>query len=873
MRTYRLLLHLYPAPFRHEYGDEMASILARRLRDASRPIGRATIWARAVWETLGNALLVHLDLLRQDLRYVARTLKRSPAFALTAVAIVALGIGALTAAFTVADFVLIRPLPYGDPNRLVQLWETTPGYLAMELSPLNFRDWMAAARSFESAGVSHSEALTMVTSAEPHRFEGAALSAGVLPTLGVSPIIGRAFNEADDAAGAPGTILLSYSLWQTEFGGDPGIVDRRIDAQMDIERDTFTVIGVMPRDFHYPSADAQFWVTTRFSADDYAPAERSNNWLIGVARLRPGVSREQAQAEASLIVSDLRRSYPEENKDTGARVVSLRDGVSVRSRLLLRALTAAAVCVLLVAGMNLANLLLARGLERRRELAVRAAMGAGRERVVRQLMTEHLLLAAVGGALGIGLAALGVPLLSQLVPSNLPIASSPTVDGRVVALAVALTALTGIAFGTVPAIRLGRHVDVDGLHEGVRAGGGRRERLRSALVLAEIAASVVLLVSAALLIRALLTIQGTDPGFGVNGVLTLRAELPVPQYTKVATRDAFHARVLHEVRALPGVEAAGFISFLPISRFRGGIWPVKVAGDADPSAGVRGANNVAALRYVTPGHFAAMAIPLTRGRDVTEADTQQRPFVAVVSESFARRYWPGQEPIGRHFGLAFADREVVGVVGDVRFRGLERTSEPQVYLPSRQVPDNWITFYAPRALAVRVASGPPSAFAPAVRAIIRHADPNVAVTEVQTLADMVDGDTASRATQVRVLGAFAAIAFVLAAVGLHGLLSFAVSQRTQEIGVRVALGAQPRDVVRMVVANAAELGAVGLSLGVVLAYAAGRSMEALLAGVRPSDAEALGAAVALTAVMLVAGTLVPVLRALRINPIAAIRSE
>ena len=742
----------------------------------------------------------------------------------------------------------------------------------MQLSPLNFRDWMTAARSFERAGVSHSEALTMITNGEPHRFAGAALSAGVLPTLGVSPIIGRSFTDADDATGAPGTMLLSYRLWQTEFGGDPAVVGRHVDAQMDIERNTFIVIGVMPRDFHYPSADAEFWVTTRFSADDYAPGERSNSWIEGVTRLRPDVTREQAQAEASVIASDLRQRYPKENKDTGARVVSLRDDVSVRSRLLLQALSAAAACVLLIACMNLANLLLARGLERRRELAVRTAIGAGRERVVRQLMTEHLLLAAAGGALGIGLAVMAVPLLSQLVPSTLPIAASPTIDARVIAFAVALTALTGFAFGLAPVIRLGRNVDVDGLREGVRSGGLRRERLRSALVLTEIVASVVLLVSAALLIRALLTIQGTDPGFDVNVVLTLRAELPMPQYAKVATRHAFHTRVLREVRALPGVKAAGFISFLPISRFRGGLWPVKVAGDVDASAGVRGANNVAALRYVTPGYLAALAIPLTRGRDVSEADAQQRPFVAVVSESFAKRYWPGQDPIGRHFEFGFADREVVGVVGDVKFRGLERTSEPQVYLPSQQVADNWITYYAPRALAVRIA-GSPTSLAPSIRAVIRGADPDVAITDVQTLADVVDSDTASRATQVRVLGAFAAIAFVLAAVGIHGLLSFAVSQRTQEIGVRVALGAQPRDIVGMVVGNAARLGAAGLILGVALAYAAGRSMEALLAGVRPSDGEAFGAAVALTALMLVAGTLVPTFRALRIDPISAIRSD
>ena len=872
MRAYRLLLHLYPASFRHEYGQEMASVVARQLRDASGPAGRARVWAVAVWATVPDALLVHVDLLRQDLRYVARTLTRSPGLAITAVAIVALGIGAVTAAFTVADFVLIRPLPYRDPGRLVQLWETTPGYSAMELSPLNFRDWMASARSFESAGVSHSEALTMIAGGEPRRFAGAALSAGVLPTMGVSPLFGRPFSAADDAPGAPGTILLGYRLWQTAFGGDPAVLGRRIDAQMDIERNTFTIIGVMPPDFHYPDADAAFWVTTRFSADDYAPDERTNNWLDGVARLRPGVTLEQAQAEASVIAADLRQRHPKENKDTGARVVSLREGVSVRSRLLLQALSAAAVCVLLIACMNLANLLLARGLERRRELAVRTAMGAGRERVVRQLMTEHLLLAAAGGALGVGLAALAVPLLSQLVPPTLPIAASPSVDGRVVAFAIALTGLAAFAFGLVPVIRLGRGVDVDGLREGLRSGGGRRERLWSALVLAEIVASVVLLVSAALLMRALLRIQGTDPGFDADGVLTLRAELPVPQYAKVATRDAFHAGVLREVRALPGVKAAGFISFLPISGFRGGIWPVKAAGDVDATVGVRGADNVAALRYVTPGYFAALSIPLTRGRDVSEADTPQRAFVAVVSQSFARRYWPGQDPIGRHFEFAFADRRVVGVVGDVKFRGLERSSEPQVYLPSQQVPDNWITFYAPRALAVRVA-GRPASLAPSIRAIIRRLDPGVAVTDVRTLADLVGDDTASRATQVRVLGVFAAIAFVLAAVGIHGLLSFAVSQRAQEIGIRVALGAQRRDIVGMVVGGAVRLGAAGLLLGAALAYAAGRSMEALLAGVRPGDAQAFGAAVALTAVMLVLGTLLPALRALRIDPNSAIRSE
>ena len=872
MLFYRLLLLLYPASFRHEYGAEMTAIVARRVQ-AAHVLARAAVWVVVALETVGSAALVHVDLLRQDLRYVGRTLKRSPGFAVTAAALVALGVGATTAAFSVTDFVLIRPLPYRQPDRLVALWETTPGYSTMELSAPNFRDWMAASRSFESAGVSHGEALTIVTGGEPHRFAGSALSAGVLPTLGVSPVLGRAFTEADDTTDAPATILLSYRLWQSEFGGDPTVIGRRLDGQMDIERDAFTVIGVMPRDFHYPSSDVEFWVTTRFKPSDYdGNDERSNNWLDGVARLRPGVTREQAQAEAAVIFSGLQQRYPKDDKETNARVISLRDQVSERSRLLLQALAAAAACLLLIACMNLANLLLARGLERRRELAVRAAIGAGRERLARQLMTENLVLAMAGGALGIAIAIAGVPLLTELVPTTLPIASAPSVDARVIAFAIVLTVVTGVVFGLAPIVRLGRDADVEGLREGARAGSGRRERLRRALVFAEIAASVVLLVCAGLLIRALLTIQGTDPGFDANHVLTLRAELPVPAYARVEARQAFHQRVLAEVRALPGVQAAGFISFLPISTFRGGIWPVKVAGDTTPGMGARDANNTAALRYVTSGYFAAMRIPMRRGRDINDGDGQKRPFVAVVSESFAARYWPGQDPIGRHFEFAFGDREVVGVVGDVKFRGLERRSEPQVYVSSQQVPDDWLSYYAPRALAVRV-SGSPAAIAPSVRAAVRNAAPNVAITHVQTLADMVDLDTASRSTQVRVLGAFAAIAFVLAAVGLHGLLSFAVSQRTQEIGVRVALGAQPRDVVGMIVGSAVRLGAAGLIIGVGAAYAAARSMQALLAGVKPNDGQAFGAAVALTAVMLFVGTLVPTFRALKIDPISAIRAE
>jgi predicted permease len=867
MRLYSLLLRLYPASFRHEYGEEMRALFARRWQQAS-GLGRAGVWVSSATDVFGNALAVHLDIARQDLSYIGRTFRRSPAFAATAILIVALGIGATTAAFSVTDFVLIRPLPFPEPDRLVRVAERTPGYDYMEFSAPNYRDWKAAARSYESMGVYRSASVTMTGSGEPRRLLGSAVSADLFPTLRVAPFIGRPFTEADDRFEAPGTVMLSYRLWQTEFGGDANVVGQIVT----FDAKPYSVIGVMPREFNFPRSDVQFWIATRFGERDYTPQERTNNWLNAVGRLRRGVSLEQARAEMSVIAAQSERQFPKENKDTRAAVFDLSDDVSDRSRLLLIAMSGAAGCVLLIACANLANLLLARALGRRRELAVRTAIGAGRERLVRQLMTESLLLAAVGGAIGIAVATVSVPLLARLVPSTLPIAASPSVDLRVLLVAVGLTALTGLAFGLAPVLRVGSSPDLDGLREGARAGGGQKERLRSALVVAEIVVSVVLLASAGLLIRALLNVQRIDPGFRAEGVLAMRTELPMPEYRRVVTREAFYSRVLGEIRALPGVTAAGYVSFTPMSSFRGGLWPVSVKGDTQAGDEIRSATNVAAIRYVTPGYFASMGIPIKRGRDIDSGDANDRPFVAVVSESFVKRYWPNDDPIGRHFTFAAADRELVGVVGDVRFRGLERKSEPQVYLSSQQVPDGAITFYTPKSLAVRT-TGEPAPLASSVRAIIRRADPKLPITDVVTMSDLVDLETASRSVQVRVLAVFAAIAFVLAAVGIHGLLSFAVSQRITEIGVRLALGAQRRDIVSMVVRRCATLAVAGVVPGIALAYAAGRSMEALLAGVQPADALTLASAVGLTLVMTVLGSLAPTLRAVRVDPITALRAE
>jgi predicted permease len=865
LRIYSLLLRLYPASFRNEYGGEMRAVFSRR-RGAAGALGTAALWVETIADVIGNAAFVHWDLLRQDLSYTGRMLRRAPGFAITATLIVALGIGATTAAFSVTDFVLLRPLPFPDAGRLVRLYEKTPAYSHLELSAANYRDWKQGSTVFESIGLHHSAAGNLIGIGEPLRVEGTAVSFDLFPTLRVQPLIGRLFAESDDRDGAPGTLILSYRLWQTQFGGDPSMVGR----QVLLDAESFTVIGVMPAAFRFPGSEVQYWTPLRFPAQMYA--DRNDNWHYAVGRLRSGVTFEQAQAEIDVLAAQSRQAYPADNKDVGAILTRLEDdGVSQQARLLLYALSGAAACVLLIACANLANLLLARALERRRELAVRTAMGAGRERMIRQLVTESLLLALVGGAIGVAIAYAAVPLLNRLVPTALPLASEPTVDLRVMLFAIALTVVTGLAFGLAPLVRLGGEADLGGLRDGARSGGGQREGVRSTLVVVEIVASVVLLVSAGLLIRALWNVQLTNPGFRSESVLTMQTPLPTPQFERVVARDAFYSRVLSDVRAIPGVTNAAFVTFLPMGRVKGGIWPVSLDGRQVN----RAENQNAFLRYVTPGYFATLGIPLKVGRDTNDADAQARQAIAIVSESFVTRFLPKEtvsSAIGHHFTFALQERVIAGVVGDVRMRGLERRAEPQVYLPFRQVADGNIIGYIPRALVVRTSSHPESVAAP-IRGIIRQIEPTLPVSDVATLTEIVERDTASRSAQVRVLAAFAVMAFVLAGIGIHGLLSFSVSQRAQEIGVRMALGAQSGDILRMVVRRSAVLTIAGVVPGVALAYVAGRSMEALLAGVKPADAPTLAAAVGLSALMTIVGSVMPTLRALRVDPITALRAE
>jgi predicted permease len=655
-------------------------------------------------------------------------------------------------------------------------------------------------------------------------------------------------------------LILSDRLWRTAFGSDPGILGR----QVSLDDGVHTVIGVMPPDFSFPTRDEVVWVAAQLPAAAFE--DRNDNTLEVVARLKPGVSLTAANAEMDLIARRLRQQYPKENEHLDARINSLRDEVSQQSRLLLVALSGAAACVLLIVCANTANLLLARALGRRRELAVRSALGGGRERLLRQLATESVSLAAIGGVLGVFVAMLVLPLLSALVPETFPVGHDPAVDVRTLTFALAITALTGIVFGLAPALRAS-DADPRGLREDARAGGGRKERLRSALVVAEVVASIVLLIASGLMVRAMLAIQARDPGFRTENMLTVRTALPVPRYAATATRANFYDRVLSQVRGLPGVTNAAYISAVPMS-WGGGIWPVGLGGDLLE----RTADHTASLRYATPGYFATMGIPLHAGRDVRESDTANGQYVVVVSESFVKRYWPDQNPLGRHFTFVFKDRMVVGVVGDVRVRGLERPSEPQVYVPYNQVNDDAFTYYAPKDLVVR-ATASPTALVPAIRSIVRQIDPQQPVSNVRTLEEIVQSGTASRAVQLRVLGAFALIAVILAGIGIHGLLSFTVSQRTPEIGVRMALGAQRIDILRIVVRRSALLAVAGLIPGIGLAYAAGRALRGVLAGVPPADPITFAGAIALTVAMVMVGTLIPTVRAVSVDVIRAIRAE
>ncbi len=856
MWFYRMLLWICPASFREEYSREMEGVHQRRLAHAQ-GWGRIGVWMDAISDIVLTGLATHWSLLVQDTRYAWRTARRSPGFSLAAIAVSALGIAAATSVFSIADHVLVRPLPFADPERIVKIWESQPtrGFSNIDVSPANYRDWKAASRSFSQMAAVRGLSVNLSGAGEPERLEGASVNASLFPLLGVAPLLGRTMLEEDDRPGAPGTVVLSYGYWQRRFGGDPNVLGR----QLLFDGQPYAVIGVMPPHFNFPAREVQMWTAMRFDNEVYA--DRRNNFLSVTARLRDGVSLESAQQEMRTIAANLAAQYPQELENVSATAMGLRDELTTRTRTMLGILIAAALFVLLIAMTNLANLFLARSAARQGEIAIRLALGAGRARLVRQLLTESLLLAGIGGVAGTALALAVIPLLVRLAPSTLPVAAIPSADGRLLFFALLATGLTALGFGVLPALRSTR-----GQLALRSATGVRKDRVRRLLVVAQVAASIALISSTGLLLRALLRVQNTNPGFATSHALAFRTSLPMPKYASTALRERFYQNVLGELRALPGIQQASVISFRPLGDFRGGLWPPIVSGQESKVN--------AAARFVAPGYFDTMRIPLLRGRDIQDSDDARTLRVAVVSEAFMRENWPGESGLGKSFGVRFGDLQftVVGVVGDVRFRGMERNIEPVMYFAHSQIPDNAFFWFAPKDFVVR-ASSDPMVHLPEIRRIVARADPAQPISDVQSLTALVEDETATRRTQVWVIASFALAAFLLAAIGIHGLLSFSLEQRIPEMGLRRALGAQTSQIATLVFGEGLALSVAGSGLGLGMAWVLGRTMESLLAGISPYDLYTLSAAVALAMVMTIGGTLLPVIRAVLIDPAIALRSQ
>jgi putative ABC transport system permease protein len=858
-RFYRTLLRLYPSSFREEYAAE----LTRTYQNSIRGRGSFGAAVAAIADVVPNAVAAHWTILVQDLRYTMRTLSGSRGFAIATVLVTALGVGANTATFSVADFVLLRPLQFPRPDEIVRLCQGPRqggGWGCMnELSPANWRDVKATNRSFASLGAYTGGAMNLVGGGEPVRVSGQQLTPEVLPLLGVRPLVGRFFDPATNTEDER-TAVIGYGLWQTQFGGDPDILGKTVS----LDGTPYVIIGVMPSQFRWPREDVQLYTPLLLREDQFE--DRNNTFLQGIARLKPDVTFEQARADLGAISDRMTKEVGAEMDDgeVGFSFFRQRDEMSPRYRIMLVALCGASLALLLLTCANLANLLLARSAGRERELAVRAALGAGRERLMRQMLTESLLLALLGGLAGAVLAWLTVPLLAQMVPNTLPIESQPTVDMRAFGIAAVLSALTGLGFGLVPALRVGGRSGLAALREGTR-GSGRRKGLRTMLVAFEVTVSVILLVSSGLLIRAVWRVQSVDPGFTPSSVLTMSTPLPMPKYEDVVPRVRFYEGVLADVRALPGVESAAYTSGLPMV-MTGGITRIQIQGVEVPRD-----VQTSSIRIVSSQLFSTFRIPIRRGRDFSAGDTRDRPDVAIVSESFAKTYWPNADAMGQSFQTRNRTWTIVGIVGDILVRGLERTSEPQMYVPAAQA-DSILGIYTPKDLAIRTTRDAASLIGP-VREIIRRNDPQQPVSNVRMLADVVGNQTLDRRSQLRVLLALAVLALLLAAVGIHGLLAFTVAQRDREIGVRLALGADPAAVARMVVGEGVRMALIGVIPGIAISFVAARGMRALLFGIPAADPLTFSAVAVLCFAVVVVACVRPAWRAARIAPINALRAD
>jgi putative ABC transport system permease protein len=794
-----------------------------------------------------------------DLRYAFRGLIRTPSFALAVVAVLALGIGANTALFSIVNAVLLRPLPFEEPERLVRIFTHTPGPggRPFELSPGKFYDWQRDARSFAGMAIYPCcgvRTFALGGTGAARTVSVTAVSAGFFETVSVRPALGRVFRRDEDTPGGKHVVVLSDRFWRAEFGGNPNAIGRRV--QLDDE--AYTIVGVMPARASVASWSAMasdVWIPLALA--DEQRASRGNHNLDGVARLARHVGVAQAQAEMDAISARLAREFPQSDGRWGVMVVPMQEAIVGRSRTTLLMLLGAVGLVLLIACANVGNLLFTRALGRRKEIAIRSALGAGRGRVVRQLMTEALLLAAAGGALGLLLAYGTLTSASTLLAGQVPRAEEISIDARVLLFAVAVSMLAGVIAGTLPAVRAGRSDLNDVLKEGGRGKGAIGVGTRRALIACEVALSVVLLMGAGVMLQSLLALRHGDTGFDATGVLTMDVRLVDARYPTPARRASFFDAALQRIRALPGVEAAGTIDDLPL--IEGSAQTMDLEGYAprrDPVA--------VQVRKITPGYLRAMRIPVLRGRDVAENDAE----VLLVSADAAKLYWGADDPLGRRAALPYSRtvlRRVVGVVRDVKQRTLMEGTTPTVYVYSREP-------YGRATFVIR-ASGPPGTLARPVLAALRAIDPEQPVGDPRTMVQLLDERLTSQRLSALLLGVFAGGALLLAAIGIYSVLSYIVRGRSREIGIRTALGARTTDVLRLVIVEGVSPALAGIVVGTIAALASAKVLESLVFGVSASDPLTLAAVAVTLALVALMASLVPAYRAARLDPTRVLRAD
>jgi putative ABC transport system permease protein len=811
-----------------------------------------------------------MQALWQDLRYGARMLMKNPGFTLIAVLTLGLGIGANTAIFSVVNALLLRPLPYAESERLALLSEKSRTGERDSVSYPNYADWRARSQSFEGMAIGWPQNFTLSGGDGAARVPGYTLNWNFFPLLGVQPQLGRMFTESDDRYGAAArTVIISHGFWQRRFGGELNVIGQTLR----LTNEAYTVIGVLPPGFEYFAAADVVTPLGLILAPDSPHAGRGNRAFdfYAVARLKPGVTVAQANSEMAAIGGQLAREYPNEIEGSSAQAERLQDVMSESVRPSLWLLLGAVGFILLIACINVANLLLVRAAERQKELAVRLALGAGRWRIIRQLLSESLLIAALGGACGLLLGSWMLQGLLALAPAGIPQLSRVALDNGVLLFTLGLAVLTSLLFGLLPALQAAKTDLQTTLKDGGRlTTGASRDRLRKALLMAEVSLSLVLLTGAGLLVRSMWNLRHVDPGFKMDNLLTLRLRLEGEKYHPQASR-VFYDECLARVQALPGVRSAALTHSLPIDGSNwGGVFTV-----ADKPAPTRADLPESDRLRVSQNYFETMGIQLLRGRSFSAADTPDSAPVVVINETLARRIWPNEDPIGKRlkFGLPEDQdeeskpwREVVGVAGDVKMNGVDQATTLQTYLPYAQLPNQAL------GLVVR-AERNPAALASAVEQAIHAIDKDLPVYAIFTLEQLLSNSLAERRLTLVLLASLAALALLLAAVGIYGVLSYAVRQRTHELGLRMALGAQARDVLALILKQGVKLTLSGIGVGLAAAFALTRWLESLLFGVRPTDALTFAAIALLLLLVALLACWIPARRATKVDPLIALRTE